>query len=104
MAINLTEQNDLVQQPGYQGRVAQVAVTAAIAISNEGAGVGNHAARAALADMVTVRWQMAKEAFIRAVATQLASVTPTDDELNLAVSGIWNTVARAMNPGLWVEE
>ena len=86
----------------FQNRVQESIVTAAIAISNEGGGVNNHAARSQFATKVLLNPSGYMVLFSASVATDATVVsqagTPTvvssnvtDVAINNAVSGQWNS-------------
>lgn len=98
MALALEKQALLVGNAGFGDRVGQAVFTAAIAISNEAPETSNHSARLSLAQTVLTNWALVQTSFLRAVATQLNSPTPSDDGISNGVSAVWNMIALAMFP------
>lgn len=99
MALTFEKQAILFNDPIHADRIGQAVFTAAIAIGNEAPETPNHSARLSLAQTVLTNWALVQTSFLRAVATQLNSPTPSDDGISNGVSAVWNVIALAMFPG-----
>ena len=76
----------------FLNKVEMAIVSAAIAIANEGAGVANHAARAALASKILQNPQGYAQLFAVGVAADgVTDNSSIDTALDTRVSGIFNS-------------
>ena len=98
MALEFIKQVKLTNDAVFQGRVAQSAYSSAVAIANESSEMQNHKERLQLSNTVIVNWDYVQEAFLRLVLTQLSKEEPSDEEINIAVSSVWDVIAKAMFP------
>ena len=98
MALTFEKQAILFNDPIHADRIGQAVFTAAIAIGNEAPETPNHSARLSLAQTVLTNWALVQTSFLRAVATQLNSPTPSDEGISNGVSAVWNVIALAMFP------
>lgn len=93
MALNYVGQLDAINDPIYLAKVTQSAVKTAIAVNNEAPSVAFHAQRVAFATAVLNNPTDLGRKLTHGVATQVAGATPTDANIDTAVSSIWNAYA-----------
>ncbi len=93
MALTYIKQLDAIGEPAYIAKVTQSAVKTAIAVSSEAPSTPFHAQRVALATAVLNSPIDFGRRLTHGVATQVAGETPTDPNIDTAVSAIWNAYA-----------
>ena len=93
MALTYVAQLDAINEPIYLAKVTQSAVKTAIAVNNEAPSVAFHAVRVAFATAVLNNPSDLGRKLAHGVATQVSGATPTDANIDTAVSSIWNAYA-----------
>ena len=93
MPMNYPDQLDAVGEPIFLAKVTQSAVKAAIAINAEAPATAFHAQRVSFATAVLNSPNDLGRRLAHGVATQLASKSFTDANIDTAVSSIWNAYA-----------
>lgn len=99
MSLPLKKQSELLEKSFLKNRIGQAVYTAAVSIANEPTGITNHKERVQLSNAVIMNWEYVSGAFLRLVLTQLSEEEPSDEEINIAVSSVWDVIAKAMFPG-----
>ena len=93
MALNYVGQLDAINDPIYLAKVTQSAVKTAIAVNSEDPATAHHAVRVAFATSVLNSPTEMGKRIAHGVATQVSGATPTDINIDTAVSSIWNAYA-----------
>lgn len=93
MALNYEKQLDAINEPAYIAKVTQSAVKTAIAVSSEPPATAYHAVRVSFATAVLNNPSDLGRKLTHGVATQVSGATPTDANIDTAVSAIWNAYA-----------
>lgn len=93
MALNYVGQLDAINDPIYLAKVTQSAVKTAIAVNSEAPATDYHAVRVAFATSVLNSPTEMGKRIAHGVATQVSGATPTDINIDTAVSSIWNAYA-----------
>ena len=93
MALTYVAQLDAINEPIYLAKVTQSAVKTAIAVNSEAPATAFHAVRVAFATTVLNSPSDLGRRLAHGVATQVAGATPTDANIDTAVSAIWNAYA-----------
>ena len=93
MALNYVGQLDAINDPIYLAKVTQSAVKTAIAVNSEAPATAFHAQRVAFATAVLNNPSDLGRKLTHGVATQVSGATPTDANIDTAVSAIWNAYA-----------
>ena len=93
MALTYVNQLDAINDPIYLAKVTQSAVKTAIAVNSEAPATAHHAVRVAFATSVLNSPTEMGKRIAHGVATQVSGATPTDANIDTAVSSIWNAYA-----------
>ncbi len=93
MALAYVAQLDAINDPIYLAKVTQSAVKTAIAVNSEAPATAHHAVRVAFATSVLNSPTEMGKRIAHGVATQVSGATPTDINIDTAVSSIWNAYA-----------
>lgn len=100
MTIALTRQAELVNDILFANKIGQAAYKFALEVANEAPETPQHQARKSMANMILINFAIVQEAFVRAVATRIDGIDPSDADINGSVRAVWNSLALAMFPGL----